>query len=268
MAEEAAQDAIRLISDFVRSVSAARPYVDLRDDHETSLTPDASPRAPPKHPRGATEGGAAVYAPREPLMRALIVRRPRSRRVADRIAYAKLVAESLKDNPYFPDPIPALARLVVHIAAADAAQVAASTREAGTAATLAAAVRAVEGDLESLHVHVQSVARLDATNGPAIVASAGMSLKDARGPSKADFAVKQGRISGSVVLSAGAVARKASYDWQYSTDEETWTSGETTFKAKTTLLGLAAGTRYFFRFRARTPKGLRDWSRVLFLIVV
>jgi hypothetical protein len=201
-------------------------------------------------------------------MRPLIVRKPRSRRIADRIAYAKLVAERLKDNPYFPDPIPALARLGVHLAAADVAHVAALTREAGTAATLAAAVRAVEGDLESLHVQVQSIASLDATNGPAIVASAGMSLKDARGPSKADFAVKQGRTSGSVVLLAGAVARKASYDWQYSTDEETWTSAETTFRAKTKLVGLAAGTRYSFRFRARTPEGLRDWSRVLSLIVL
>jgi hypothetical protein len=201
-------------------------------------------------------------------MPTLIVRKPRSRRTSDRIAYGKLVAKSLKDNPYFPDPIPALARLVAHIAAADAAQVAASTRKAGTAATLAAAVRAVEGDLESLHVHVQGVANLDATNGPAIIASAGMNLKDARGPSKADFEVKQGRISGSVVLLAGAVARKASYDWEYSADEETWTSAETTFRAKTTLLGLAAGTRYFFRFRARTPAGLRDWSRVLSRIVL
>jgi hypothetical protein len=196
-----------------------------------------------------------------------IVRKPRSRRIADRIAYAKFVAERLKDNPYFPNPIPAHARLVVHIAAADVAHATALTREAGTAAALAAAVRAVEGDLETLHVHVQNVANLDATNGPAIVASAGMSLKNTRGPSRADFAVKQGRTSGSVVLLAGAVARKASYDWQYSTDEETWTSAETAFRAKTTLAGLAAGTRYFFRFRARTPKGLRNWSRVISLIV-
>jgi hypothetical protein len=115
---------------------------------------------------------------------------------------------------------------------------------------------------------VQSIASLDPTNGPAIVASAGMSLKDARGPSKADFAVKQGRTSGSVVLFAGAVARKASYDWQYSTDEETWTSAETTFRAKTMLVGLAAGTRYFFRFRARTLEGLGDWSRVIAVIVL
>jgi phosphodiesterase/alkaline phosphatase D-like protein len=64
-----------------------------------------------------------------------------------------------------------------------------------------------------------------------------------------------------------AITRKASY-WQYSTDEETRTSAETTFRAKTTLVGLAAGTRYFFRFRARTPEGLRDWSRVISLIVV
>jgi hypothetical protein len=201
-------------------------------------------------------------------MRPLIIRKPRSRRIADRIAYAKLVAESLKGNPYFPKPIPALAKLVAHIAAADVAHVAALTREAGTAATLAAAVRAVEGDLESLHVHVQGVASLDATNGPAIVASAGMSLKDARGPSPADFTVKQGRNSGSVVLVARAVARKASYDWQYSTDEETWTSAETTFLAKTKLVGLAAGTRYFFRFRARTREGLKDWSQVISLLVV
>ncbi len=81
-----------------------------------------------------------------------------------------------------------------------------------------------EGDLESMHVHVQRI--------------------------------------------AGAVARKASYDWQYSTDEKTWASAETTFRAKTTLVGLAAGTRYFFRFRARTPEGLGDWSRVLSWIVL
>jgi hypothetical protein len=38
-------------------------------------------------------------------MRTLIVRKPRSHRIADRIAYAKLVAESLKHNPYFPNRI-------------------------------------------------------------------------------------------------------------------------------------------------------------------
>jgi hypothetical protein len=80
--------------------------------------------------------------------------------------------------------------------------------------------------------------------------------------------IKQGRISGSVLPVARAVARKASYDWQYSADEETWTSAKTTFQAKTTLVGLAAGTRYFSRFRPRTPEGLKDWSRVLSLIVV
>jgi hypothetical protein len=73
-----------------------------------------------------------------------------------------------------------------------------------------------------------------------------------------DFAVKQGRISGSVVLVVRAITRKASYDWQYSTDEETWAVAETTFQATTTLVGLAAGIRYLFRFCARTGEGLRE----------
>jgi hypothetical protein len=201
-------------------------------------------------------------------MRRLIVRKPRSRRTADKVVYAKLVAQSLTNNPYFPGPIPALANLAAHIATAEAAQVAALTRQVGTAAALRAAVRAVEDDLDGLHVYVQSVANLHPTDGPAIIASAGMSEKDARGPSPADFAVKQGRISGSVVLLARAVARKASYEWQYSTEAESWTNAEATLRVTTTLFGLTPGTRYFFRFRAQTNEGMGDWSRVISLIVL
>jgi hypothetical protein len=109
-------------------------------------------------------------------MRRLIVRKPRSRRITDRLAYARFVAESLRASVHFPDPIPALAKLVAHLAVAEAAQVAALTREKGKAAALRAALQAVEADLETLHVYVQNFAGLDARNGPAIVASAGMSL--------------------------------------------------------------------------------------------
>jgi len=165
-------------------------------------------------------------------MRRLIVRRPKSRRIADRIAYARHVAERLTDNPYFPDPIPAHTSLLAHLPVAEAAQVAALTRAAGAAASLRAALRAAENDLDALHVLVPNVANQDPTNGPAIIASAGMTLKDARGPSPADFAVKQARNSGSVRLVARAVARKAWYDWEYSTDQETWTSAGTTLRAK------------------------------------
>ena len=200
-------------------------------------------------------------------MRRLIVRGPKSRRIADKIADAKFVAQSLTDNLYFPDPIPAHASLKVHVAAAEAAQVATLTRTAGTAAALKAALRAVEGDLKTLYVLVENVANRHPTDGAAIIASAGMSLKDARGPGRAELSVKQGGISGSVLLVARAIARKASYEWQYSTDQERWVTADTTFECTAELFGLKRATRYYFRFRARTPAGLGNWSQVVSMIV-
>ncbi len=200
-------------------------------------------------------------------MRRLIVRGPKSRRIADKIAHAKLVAQSLEDNPYFPDPIPAHADLVVHLAAAEAAQVAALTRTTGTAAALTAALSAVDGDLKSLYVLVEIVANQHPTDGAAIIESAGMSRKNARGPSPAELTVKQSRISGAVILVARAIARKASYEWQYSTDGKSWVSADTTFECKTEVFGLTRGTRHYFRFRARTPLGLGSWSQVVSFIV-
>jgi hypothetical protein len=200
-------------------------------------------------------------------MRRLIVRGPKSRRIADRLAHAKLVAQSLTGNPDFPDPIPALAKLIVHIAAAEAALVASLTKRKGTAAALKAALVAVEGDLKTLYVLVETVANRHPTDGPAIIERAGMSRKNARGPSPAELTVKQGNISGSVLLVARAIARKASYEWQYSTDQERWVNADTTFKCKAELFGLKRGTRHYFRFRARTPAGLGKWSQVVSLIV-
>jgi hypothetical protein len=78
-----------------------------------------------------------------------------------------------------------------------------------------------------------------------------MSEKDHRGPGRADFAVRLGRTSGKVILIARSVGRKATYEWQYSIDGKDWTSVEQTHDAETTISGLAAATRYSFRFRAR-----------------
>jgi hypothetical protein len=141
-------------------------------------------------------------------MRRLIVRGPRSRRGADRLAYGRFVAESMKASDYFPDPIPALTKLVADLAVAE-------------------------------------------VEGPAIIASAGISLKDSRGPSRPNFAVKRGKTLGAVILLARAVARKAPQEWQDSIDKERWMSAGTTLEAETTLSGLAVGTRDCFRLLAK-----------------
>jgi beta-xylosidase len=80
--------------------------------------------------------------------------------------------------------------------------------------------------------------------------------------------VKQGSVSGTVTLSAKAAAKKAAYNWQYSTDQKTWTSLPQTLKAKTGVSGLTAGTTYYFRSQALTPKGGDgDWGQVISLLV-
>ncbi len=85
---------------------------------------------------------------------------------------------------------------------------------------------------------------------------------------KADLAVKQGSVSGTVTLSAKAAAKKAAYNWQYSTDQKTWTSLPQTLKAKTSVSGLTSGTIYYFRSQALTPKeGTGDWGQIVALLV-
>jgi hypothetical protein len=200
-------------------------------------------------------------------MRRLIVRGPRSRRTADKIANAKLVAKSMRNNEYFPDPIPALDDLDAHILVADAAHVAAQTREIGKAATLRAALSALRGDFERLRIIVEHAANAHPTDGHAIIEKAGMSEKNNRGPGRDDFAVRPGKTSGTVILLARSVGRKATYEWHYTIDGKHWTSVEPTHDAETTISGLKAGTRYSFRFRARGAGVLGDWSRVISLLV-
>jgi hypothetical protein len=201
-------------------------------------------------------------------MRRLIVRGPRSRRIADKIAYARLVATSMRGNAYFSDPIRALDDLEAHIVVAEAAQVATLTRAVGTAPALRAVLRVLQGDLERLQLMVQQAANAHPTDGPAIIETAGMNQKDNRGPERADFAVRQGKVSGSVILIARSIGRKATYEWHYSIDGKHWTSVEPTHDAETRIAGLAVGTSYGFRFRARGAEGLGGWSRVITMLVV
>ena len=78
----------------------------------------------------------------------------------------------------------------------------------------------------------------------------------------------EGSVSGTVTLTAKAAATKAAYNWQYSTDQKTWTSLPQTLKAKTAVSGLTSGTTYSFRSQALTPKeGTSDWGQVVSLLV-
>ena len=113
--------------------------------------------------------------------------------------------------------------------------------------------------LQSLRMHVQVVADGRAKDGAAIE-SAGMAVKKTADRPPRIFAALAGPASGTVTLIAPSAGGRASYNWQYSLDGETWIDLASTLQAKTTLSGQTPGTVLQFRYRAVTKTGETAWS--------
>ena len=96
-----------------------------------------------------------------------------------------------------------------------------------------------------------------------LIELAGMSVKNAVGPSKATFVVKRGPTAGSAHAYVRAAPTRASYDWQSSIDGERWVSIPSTVRADAEFHGLEAATLYWFRHRRVTKEGISDWSEAV-----
>jgi hypothetical protein len=191
-----------------------------------------------------------------------------SPKVKNIIAYAQSIATAMTGNSFFPSPIPPLAIFEADISALNAAESAVLTRAKGAAVTRNAKLGVVHGDIKSMATYVQGVA--DAANpasAEAIIESSGLEVRKTTQRDKPALAVKSGPVSGSVKLSAKAAGHRAAYDWEYSTDQKTWTPLAQTLQSKTTASGLTAGTVYYFRFQALTKTGTENWSQVVSLLV-
>ena len=69
-------------------------------------------------------------------------------------------------------------------------------------------------------------------------------------------------------ITAVVASRRASYEWQYSTDGgKTWLDAPSTLRAKTTIVGLPPGTTVQFRSMSVTKAGESDWSQTIALLV-
>lgn len=190
------------------------------------------------------------------------------RRVKDLITYAKQVVSSMTGNTSFPSPAPSLTQLEADVAALDAAETAVLARTKGSTETRNAKLATVRADLEHEQSYVQQVANAaNPSDAEAIIKSAGMSVRKKTSLSKGELAATQGAVSGSVTVSAKAVSHRACYEWQYSIDQKTWTSGPPTLQSRTELSGLTPATVYFFRFRAVTKAGEGDFSPIVSLLV-
>ena len=189
------------------------------------------------------------------------------RRIHDFIYQAEFIGSCLAGDPVYAAATPPLAVFETDLALLRQAAQHVYTRALGSAEARQAALVTVQNDLHALCTFVQHLADASPGAAPAIIANAGMYLKNATGPVKSRFVVKEGKVSGTARLIARAEARKASYDWQVSQDGETWVSLASTTQSHQEVTGLVPGREYFFRYRPLTRGGTGDWSQSVSLLV-
>jgi hypothetical protein len=185
------------------------------------------------------------------------------------IVFVQAVHDHLVNNVYVTSTNPSLAIFLQDIAAYQSSQTAAAGRGKGAAKLRNAKRKKVKDDLKHIRDSVQTVVdqQTSLADAQAVAESAFMSIKQVAPRSKPELAVTIAGLPGVVKLDAKAVAREASYYWQYSLDGRSWTSVPETLKHVTVISGLTSATVYYFRFRALTRKGMLDWSQVVSLLV-
>jgi hypothetical protein len=183
------------------------------------------------------------------------------------ITLAESIAGAMNNNPTFPSPSPTIATFLADIAALNTAETAVLSRTKGAVETRNAKLAIVHNDLENLKAYVQGVAGQGAaTNAPAVIEAAGMTSRKVTPRDKPALAAKLG-ASGTVNLTAKAAGRTAAYDWQYSTDQKTWTALPMTLQSKTSVSGLTVATMYYFRVQQLTRTGTESWGQIVALMV-
>jgi hypothetical protein len=203
----------------------------------------------------------------ESMHRTLAVTKlPRSVRAL--LGRTRLVLAAMDGNPHFPSPNPSLAAVTSALAALEDAETTRQSRTRGTREVRDERLAALVALLRELRGYVQSVADRDPDSAASVIESAGMSVKRPAVQTKPPFAVKPGRVSGSIALAVRSAGDRASYAWQWSTDGGiTWDDAPRTTQAKTEIAGLRPGARCWFRFCVVTKDGEQDWGEPLSSIV-
>ena len=187
----------------------------------------------------------------------------------DLLTFGKAVYDAMRDNPNFPSPNPPLDVFKADLEALGVAETKAAARTKGAATARDAFKKQVVNDLSHLRDYVQYVAEKCASPAAAaiVIASAFMSIKKVPQRVTQALTAKNTGIPGQVALAAKRVARKASYYWEHSLDQVTWTQVPETLNASTTVEGLPWAKMCYFRFRALTGAGKGEYSQVVSLLV-
>jgi hypothetical protein len=184
------------------------------------------------------------------------------------LVVAQNVQKKMTGNPSFPSPIPTLAEFGTAISDLQSAETLALGRAKGAVTLRNEKRTALVGVMQRLRTYVQSVADLDGTNAASIITSAGFNVRKTPTRTARAFHAAPGLVSGTADIVAPAAARRASYEWQYSTDGgKTWVTLPPTLQAKTSIAGLTPGSSAEFKHRAVTKTGAADWSVAVSLTV-
>lgn len=184
------------------------------------------------------------------------------------ITYAQSVVTAMSNNPHFTAILPSLADVSAAIAALQSAETAALSRLKGTIVVRNDKKAALVTLLGELRNYVQKTADADQENGAAIIQSSGFPVRKTPVRKPRTFAAAPGAVSGSVVVKAPTAARRASYEWQYSTDGgKTWIEAAPSLRAKTTILGLPVAASVQIRYRSVTKAGPSNWAQPLVVVV-
>jgi len=185
------------------------------------------------------------------------------------ITFARNVHDAMENNAAFPNPDPTLAAFKGNIDAFEEAETKAATRVKGASALRDAKKQSVKEDIFHLRDYVQRIVETTASPAAAtaLIESAFMTVRKQPQRSIPDIRANNADVSGKVTLTARSLARSATYFWEYSLDQSTWTLGSETMHTRTEVSGLTSARTYYFRFRALTPKGAHGYSQVVSLVV-
>jgi len=162
------------------------------------------------------------------LRRRIIVTLNLPDHVPDLIKRGRAIVQAMSANPTLAGAAPSLASVTSEIDALEAAELTAESRAPGAVEVREAKRSDVAANLHQLKAFIQGVANADPASAEALILGAGMEVKKSPSHKKDDFEARHGDNSGDVLLIARAVSARASYQWRWSADQETWTTLPTT----------------------------------------
>jgi hypothetical protein len=184
------------------------------------------------------------------------------------ISVAKAIVAAMTGNASFPSPEPTLSAVSFALNELETAEAAALARTKGAATARNQKRAALVAELAQLKAYVQKQADINLATAATVIQSAAMVVRKVPVRTKRVFTAKQGILSGSVTLVTASAARRASYEWEYSSDGgKTWLLMPATLQAKTSITGLQSGSTYMFRYRAILKAGAEDWSQPISFLV-